>query len=230
MDDVADVVRGKWVEHVPAEQIREWTTSFARTVVDVGTGDGRWLYRRARAHPERSWIGIDANAERMRDVSFRAARKPARGGIRNLLFVRAAIDALPQALRGIADEIYILYPWGRLLDAVWTPHAEALAAIGRLAKPGGRLEVHVNPSAVVDRPANVAALVTGYAAGGIRLREVRIEDVPASTSWARRLAHGHEARVILLDGIVVREDDDRDVTGLDLDLVRFEQEAPPNSP
>jgi 16S rRNA (adenine(1408)-N(1))-methyltransferase len=202
MDETLAVMRGKREERVPSEQVRVWARGFERTVLDVGTGDGRWLYRQARAHPGWACIGIDANPDRMREVSFRAGRKPARGGVRNLLFVRASVDALPQALHGVADEIYILYPWGSLLDAVWTPRAEALSAIGSLAKPGGRLEVRVNPSAVVHRTANVPALVAGYAAGGIRLREVRIEETPPPTSWARRLANGYEARVILLEATV----------------------------
>ncbi|MGH2348455.1 MAG: methyltransferase domain-containing protein [bacterium] len=202
MDERLAIVRGKRVERVPAEQVRAWARGFARAVVDVGTGDGRWLYRRARAHPEWACIGIDANPDRMREVSFRAARKPARGGVPNLCFIRASIDGLPQALRGIADEIYILYPWGSLLDAVWTPRAEALSAIGSLAKPGGRLEVRVNTSAVADRAARTAELTAGYAAGGIRLRDVRLDAAPSRTSWAKRIAHGRDARVILLNGTV----------------------------
>jgi 16S rRNA (adenine(1408)-N(1))-methyltransferase len=202
MDEMVAVVLGKRVEPVPAEQVRVWARGFDRTVLDVGTGDGRWLYRQARVHPGWACIGIDANPERMREVSFRAGRKPARGGVPNLWFIRASIDALPQALRGVADEIYILYPWGSLLDAVWAPRAAALSAIGSLARPGGRLEVHVNTSAVAGRAMRTAALTAGYAAGGIRLHEVRTETGPSGTSWAKRVAHGRTAQIIVLVGTV----------------------------
>ena len=38
-------------------------------VIDVGTGDGRWLFRLARARPEWFCIGVDANLDATRHVA-----------------------------------------------------------------------------------------------------------------------------------------------------------------
>ena len=87
-------------------------------VIDVGTGDGRWLFRLARARPEWFCIGIDANLDAARHVARRARRSPARGGAPNLIFVHERAEALPGSLRGMAAEVYVQYPWGGLLRAV----------------------------------------------------------------------------------------------------------------
>src|SRR2546425_4724656 len=68
------VVRGRLIEGVAAVEMRRTANTYARVVVDVGTGDGRWLYRTARAHPEWLCLGLDADAGRMREVSRRASR------------------------------------------------------------------------------------------------------------------------------------------------------------
>ena len=72
--------------------------AYAKTSVDVGTGDGRFAYHLASADPDRLVIGLDALAEPMGERAATAARKPAKGGRPNLLFVHAAIEALPAEL------------------------------------------------------------------------------------------------------------------------------------
>lgn len=204
MDGTLDVVRGRRIDRIAGESIGTWARGFDRAVLEVGTGDGRWLYRQARSHPRWAFVGVDANAQRMREVSFRAGRKPARGGLANLLFVHSDVVELPPAFDGIADEVFVLYPWAGLLDGVWTPRRSTLLGLARLAKAGARLEVRVNLSAVAAPGAAVRAdhLIGPYAAAGIRLRAIRVRADPVRTSWAMKVAHGRDRRVIVLEGAV----------------------------
>jgi len=71
-------------------------------VIDVGTGDGRWLYRLARARPEWLYIGIDATLDAARPTMRRARRRRKRGGAPNLVFVRARAETLPGPFAGVA--------------------------------------------------------------------------------------------------------------------------------
>ena len=74
MEGTLAVVRGRLIESVAPANIRRTAHAFARVIVDVGTGDGRWLYRTARAHPEWLCLGLDADAGMMREASRRASR------------------------------------------------------------------------------------------------------------------------------------------------------------
>jgi 16S rRNA (adenine(1408)-N(1))-methyltransferase len=87
-------------------------------IVDIGTGDGRYVYRSARANPDKFYIGIDVERKALEKVSERIHRKPEKGGLSNVLFVQAPAEDLPTELNHTADEIHIHFPWGSLLRAV----------------------------------------------------------------------------------------------------------------
>ena len=56
--------------------------------MDVGTGDGLFVYNSARRNPDRLFIGIDANSRPLQKISERIHRKPAKGGLPNVLFLQ----------------------------------------------------------------------------------------------------------------------------------------------
>src|SRR3954447_16255556 len=75
--------------------LRERAAAFENVLVDVGTGAGNALLRRARREPQTFFIGVDAVADNMREASNRAHRQPARGGVTNVIFVAAAGGPTP---------------------------------------------------------------------------------------------------------------------------------------
>jgi 16S rRNA (adenine(1408)-N(1))-methyltransferase len=88
-------------------------------IVDLGTGDGRYVLATAAACPDRLVIGVDANAAAMADAARKATArsgkpgkpgKPGRGGLPNALFVVAAVEALPVELAGVADLVTAHFP------------------------------------------------------------------------------------------------------------------------
>lgn len=213
--DIVEVVRGKDVVQVDGEVLREEAQQFDRVIVDLGAGDGRWIYRLARRHPTWLCVGIDANAQRMREVSSRAGRKRDRGGTRNVWFVRTAVETLPPAFDRLTDEIHIQFPWGSLLRASLRPDPLVLTRIARIGKPGATLQVQIN-AAILDDPRVCARFALplgvdamrsrvcgGYAAAGIRLVSVRVAYGGPHTSWNRQLSRGHPGPVLVLDGVIM---------------------------
>jgi 16S rRNA (adenine(1408)-N(1))-methyltransferase len=155
--------------------------------VDLGTGDGKFVLRCARANPGRLHVGIDALEEPMAAAIRRAASKPARGGVGNARFVVA--DALhpPAELAGRASLVTVNYPWGSLLRALGAPDPAGLAAVASLLRPGGRIVALLNAGAVEDSayaerldlpPLDGGhverALVPGWRAAGLEVEEARV--------------------------------------------------------
>jgi hypothetical protein len=180
--------------------------------VDLGTGDGRLPCTLAARDTDRLFIGVDANAAALRELSGRAfrARTP------NLLYVRAAVEAPPPELSGVADRVTVVLPWGSLLAAVARPSPEALLRIRGLCRPGAALTLVLGVDAARDRaeairlglPALDEAHLRGplsaaYAAAGFAVESV----APLASSqlarwpstWARRLAHGHARPVFQIE-------------------------------
>jgi 16S rRNA (adenine(1408)-N(1))-methyltransferase len=199
----------------------ELRAGFAATMVDVGTGDGRFAYHLASADPTRLVIGIDALEEPLGEIAAKAARKPARGGRANLLLVRARVEELPADLHGVADEVSVQLPWGSLLEGIVLARDDVLGGLATLCRPGARLTVTLNgeiwldstparyESLPVPTPEYVADVVaTGLAGVGIRFGEARyssaVEAKALPTTWARRLGHGRaHPSFVRFDGVRV---------------------------
>lgn len=165
-------------------------------VIDVGTGDGRWVFRLARQKPEWFCVGLDANLDAARHVARRAGRRLARGGAPNLVFVQLRAEALPGTLRGVAAEVYVQYPWGGLLRAVTGGDAATLSRIGGLLRRGGRLHVLVNVSALRG---DAADLASAYAAAGLRIVRQDTAAVRHRSSWAGRLGQGRPLMTLCVE-------------------------------
>jgi 16S rRNA (adenine(1408)-N(1))-methyltransferase len=175
-----------------------------RVVVDVGTGDGRTAYRLARANPDWLLVGVDPAWQRMVDTSTRAARKEPKGGADNLLLVCASIEAVPAELHGIADEVLVLMPWGKLLRGLVLGEADVCGGLRAVARPGATLDVAVGTSIWRDpvplELRDLPELTVAYArdvladrlgASGWWLTEAALlgadEMARLPSSWARRL-------------------------------------------
>lgn len=154
----------------------------------------------------------------MRRVSARAAAGPARGGLPNALFVRAAVERLPPELTGVSA-LQVVMPWGSLLHTVLGGDPQALAGLAAACRPGASFLIALNLHAwrppvpdVADLPEPDPAwahetLATAYAAAGLRLGQVRHltghEVADLHSSWARRLAASRQRLdVLALTGTV----------------------------
>jgi 16S rRNA (adenine(1408)-N(1))-methyltransferase len=172
--------------------------------VDIGTGDGRFVYQRARANPDKFYVGIDVNPAPLEKVSEKAHRKPAKGGAPNVLFVQAPIGELPAELNGTADEVHIHFPWGSLLSAIWGGDETTLAGIRRICARDALLEVVIGLDPERDRSELGRLGLTGlseehsrdrlarcYTAAGFDICEMGMispGDWPClDTTWAKRL-------------------------------------------
>jgi 16S rRNA (adenine(1408)-N(1))-methyltransferase len=163
-----------------------------------------------RKAPHRLFIGIDANAAGLREISGRAARER----LANVIYVRAGVEDLPLELAGVADRVTVVLPWGSLLAAVARPRVPALADIRSLCQPEASLSVVLSVAERDVREArrlglppldggHLQDLAIWYAAAGFTVTSVRQLDLDQlagwPSTWARRLAHGQARPVFQVD-------------------------------
>jgi SAM-dependent methyltransferase len=167
-------------------------------VVDIGTGSGSAVLRRASREPATMFVAIDADAVAMKDASRRAARPTGRGGRANVIFLVAAADELPGALCGVADEATVVLPWGSLLTAVLDPAGRAFAGILGVLRPRGELTLLISAQerdnvagAAQLGDAAVRDLMSRYGAAGLEVFQIqpatRADVELLSSGWGRRL-------------------------------------------
>ena len=194
---------GRRCQEITTDELDTFVTHIADrpdVLIDLGTGDGRFVLHTARAHPARYIIGIDACRDNLYEASRRA---PA-----NALFLIANICRLPEELAGLASAITVNFPWGTLLAGLLEEGSPLLASLARLARPGATLEVRLNGGALAE---------AGYSleAGGDQVRRLARQagfhvaapqplaagDLRAyPTTWAKRLAFGRDPRALYLAG------------------------------
>jgi 16S rRNA (adenine(1408)-N(1))-methyltransferase len=181
-------------------------------IIDIGTGDGRFVYQSARQNPNKFYIGIDPNIRPLEEISEKIHRKSAKGGASNVLFIQAAVEDLPSELDGVADELHVHFPWGSLLQAVATGVVPVLKNLRRVCSRGALLEIVIGldparDQSEIERLGLTAItlefidqqLIRNYAAAGFDLIERGILNASEwpkfNTSWAKRL-QGNEQRTI----------------------------------
>jgi 16S rRNA (adenine(1408)-N(1))-methyltransferase len=173
-------------------------------ILDIGTGDGLFVYTSARQNPKKFFIGIDANSRPLEKVSEKIHRKPSKGGLSNVLFLQSSVEDLPSELDGVADEVHVHFPWGSLLRAVATGDEAVLLNLRRISSAGALLEVVIGLDPERDRAemerlgletfsaAHIdSVLVPRYEDAGFEVLKtgalLASEWSRLQTSWAKRL-------------------------------------------
>ena len=172
---------------------------FREVLIDLGTGDGRYVRRIAQVEPTGLAIGIDLCRENLRAVSRRAPT--------NALYLIADALALPPDLAGLATRIAINFPWGSLLRGLLCADAELYDGLRSIASPGGATrDLNLNGRALAvagwSLEEGTRRVRANLQRAGWTLEQSAPLDRAAlrgcATSWAKRLADGEDARAILL--------------------------------
>lgn len=179
--------------------------------IDLGTGDGLFVYRSARTNPSRFYIGVEPNVKPLEKISEKIYRKPKKGGAPNAMFLRSSIENLPEELNGIASQVFVLLPWGSLLGAV-LGESKTLKQIRRICASNAMLEIIFSLELAKDRselerlgiePISTEELkqklTHAYRAAGFEMQINTVSDLSRTpTTWARRLAQNKERKFFRL--------------------------------
>lgn len=213
------VVQGRTTVELGKDETAALLDGYDRVIVDVGAGDGRFAYAYARDHADAFVIGLDIARENLREAARRAGRKPARGGLPNVAYVWAAAEDPPGELRGVADEVHVILPWGRLLDGLALGERDVLDGLATLAAPEARVKITLNcevwganvPVKVRHLPELTPeyareTLAEPYARSGLFLAEARMlsrdEARGVDSPWAKRLRSSRDwPRFLYLEAV-----------------------------
>jgi hypothetical protein len=197
-------IKGKHSSSIDGAMLQARLCGYAQRLVDLGTGDGRYVQHVARQCPSDFAIGIDACRENL----AAASAKPAS----NTLYLIANACALPNELHRVATHLTINFPWGSLLAGLLNDNLALHQGILLLGQPGTRLDVRLNGGALAEAG---WSLEEGVSRVGLLLQRCgfdmkrpvvmdagALRQVP--TTWAKRLAFGRDPRAALLSGLQVR--------------------------
>ena len=105
-----ETIRGRKSLEVDFERLTDRLANYNRIILDLGTGDGRYVRTLADRHPDWFILGVDSCRENLHKTS--QAKMP------NAMFIIARAQALPWELNGLVSHITINFPWGSLLESL----------------------------------------------------------------------------------------------------------------
>lgn len=194
-------IRGKQTFEIDAPELGWRLAGYRQVLIDIGTGDGRFVRHVAETHAGHLAIGIDACRENLRPGSRRA---PA-----NALYIIANALDLPHELYGLATWITINLPWGSLLGGLLAGEPSLVEGLAAIARPPALLEVRLNGGALAEAGWTLAdggeqirrvLQAGGFAVRpGVPLGAAGLRACP--TTWAKRLAFGRDPRALYLHGV-----------------------------
>lgn len=213
------VVRGKRTDEMDRETFAELAARHRDVLVDVGTGDGRFALHLARQRPTTLVVGLDALRENLEETARKAARRHDRGGAPNVLYVHAVAERPPPELRGRADAVQVVLPWGKLMVGLLLAQPDILGGLRALGHAGTSFRAVVNaevwgepiPLEARDLPEltperATSQLAPRYALHGIRIDGADVLDEAGvdavRSTWARKLASSRALpRFVELTGV-----------------------------
>ncbi|MDP8225831.1 MAG: hypothetical protein P9L99_20895 [Candidatus Lernaella stagnicola] len=199
-----------------ATELLARAAGYAFVHLDAGTGDAMFPYRLARSAPDTLCLALDPVADNMKKVASRLGRKPARGGVENLVLLIGGLEYWPPALFGLVGRLTINFPWGALLRGVAEARPEIMRPAAALLTPGGEFDILLNMQVFGDDPLRERLdlpslteefvderLRERYAAFGLEITDRRLigdEPLPARTTWGGRLTRGSRRATLRIQG------------------------------
>lgn len=195
-----ETIRGKTSLDMDLTELKNRITNYNRIILDLGTGDGRYVHHLAQRNPHSFIIGIDSCRENLREYS--------RAKLPNMLFVIANAQCLPCELNGLISHITINFPWGSLLESLLTSNSKLMCGLESISSSAASIDLHLNSGALneagwsfengaVQIHSNL--LYAGWQVDApVSIDNVTLRKYP--TTWSRRIAVGRDPRAVSISG------------------------------
>jgi 16S rRNA (adenine(1408)-N(1))-methyltransferase len=205
-----EYIRGRTSAEIDADALATGVAVYGDVLIDVGTGDGRYILHVAQTCPTWFAVGVDACRDNLRKTSRKAPV--------NALYVIANALALPRELGGMASKVTINFPWGSLLTGLLDGESMLLEGLIAITRPGAALEIRLNAEALTEagytlksgsKRVRQALQAGGFDVGGLVRLDAR-EMRQCHTTWAKRLAYGRDPRAVCLRAMLAGDTEARE--------------------
>ncbi len=196
-------VKGNKTEEISNLQLQKLANNYSSVEVDLGTGDGRYVYKTAPTNKDRLYIGIDPSQKQLEIYS----KKANKAKLANILFLVGSLEVFPIELTSFANKINVYLPWGTLLKEMVSPSKEHLDKLSNLLKENGELQVvlgydeNLEPTETarldlekIDEDRLTLETIPTFENAGLKLKELKklskTELIELETTWAKKLSYG----------------------------------------
>jgi 16S rRNA (adenine(1408)-N(1))-methyltransferase len=131
------VISGDKKQEIDKESFGNLCKKYEKVILDIGTGDGRFVFKNALKDKKNLYIGMDPAEKQLKISSKKVNRKR----LGNSLFILGSIENTPLELFSLIDKIFINLPWGTLLEKIVKSENSSVKNLYDLLKDEGEIEV-----------------------------------------------------------------------------------------
>jgi 16S rRNA (adenine(1408)-N(1))-methyltransferase len=197
-----ETIRGRRSLGLDLTGLNNRLANYNRVMLDLGTGDGRYVHCLADNFPDAFIIGVDSCRENLREHSHMK--------LPNALFIIASAQELPRELNGLVSHITINFPWGSLLESLLNGDSKLMRGLESISCSATSIDVRLNGGAMaeVGTALEVGAkkihnnlLYTGWQMDDpVAMDICALRKFPST--WAKRLAFGRDPRAMTMNGYI----------------------------
>jgi hypothetical protein len=193
-----ETIRGKASLDLNFTELNERLAGYHRIILDLGTGDGRYVHCLAERNPNWFIIGVDSCRENLHEYS--------RAKLSNMLFVIASAQNLPRELNGLISHVTINFPWGSLLESLLIGDTHLMRGLKSISSSIASVDVRLNGGALAEAgwtlEAGAEKIHNNMLHAGLQVNAPVIMNASAlrnfPSTWAKRLAFGRDPRAVKL--------------------------------
>jgi 16S rRNA (adenine(1408)-N(1))-methyltransferase len=195
-----ETIRGRKSFELDFNGLTKRLAGYNRILLDLGTGDGRYVRTLAEKHPDWFIIGVDSCRENLREHS--------QAKLQNMLFIIASAQDLPKELNGLVSHLAVNFPWGSLLASLLAADPKLMRGLKLISRPRASLKLRLNGGALVEAGKTLEAgtdrIYYNLLQAGWQLEHPAMMDASAlkkfPSTWAKRLAFGRDPRAMMVNG------------------------------
>ena len=195
-----ETIRGKASLDLNFTELNELLAGYHRIILDLGTGDGRYVHCLAERNPNWFIIGVDSCRENLHEHS--------RAKLSNMLFVIASAQNLPRELNGLISHVTINFPWGSLLESLLIGDSRLLCGLESISSSTASVNIRLNGGALAEAGWSLEdgaeqihnnLLYAGWKVNApVMMNADSLRNFPST--WAKRLAFGRDPHAVQLIG------------------------------
>jgi hypothetical protein len=200
-----ETIRGRKSLEIDFNGFKARLANYNRIILDLGTGDGRYVRHLAEKHQDWFVIGVDSCRENLREHS--------QAKLQNMLFIIANAQQLPSELNGLVSHIAINFPWGCLLASLLTADPKLMRGLKLVSRSLASLKLRLNGGALAEAGKTLEAgpdrIYYNLLQAGWQLEHPAMMDASAlkkfPSTWAKRLAFGRDPRAMTVNGYLAHK-------------------------
>lgn len=110
---------------------------YNKLIIDLGTGQGSFVYYNALENRECFYIGLDSCGDSMKKYAI----KQYKNKVNNLIYVIMNAQKIDDIFKNRFSEIYINLPWGTLLEGIFKEELNIINSISLIALSGCKINI-----------------------------------------------------------------------------------------